>query len=207
MKILGIMGSPRRGSNTDILLDVALHEAQKEGFKVSKISLRNKKIAPCNGCMKCTRTGRCVLKDDMQEVYEEMIQSDGIIWATPVYFWSMSGQAKIVMDRTFALSFPKLQLANKVGGLILVAATRGCTNAANIFHTYFSFNHMFFAEFAWGYAREKGEIQKDKFALNVTTEMTRQVVSLIRANLKYPAEFTAPLNRHVRDKYSQKKSR
>ena len=139
MKLLGIMGSPRKGGNTDILLDGALQEAQSNGFKVSKISLRSKKIAPCNGCLKCTRSGKCVIKDDMEEIYEEMIESDGIIWATPVYFWSMSSHTKTVMDRTYALLYPKLQLTNKVGGLILVAATRGCVNAANIFHMYFSY--------------------------------------------------------------------
>jgi len=204
MKLLGIMGSPRKGGNTDILLDGALQEAQSNGFKVSKISLRSKKIAPCNGCLKCTRSGKCVIKDDMEEIYEEMIESDGIIWATPVYFWSMSSHTKTLMDRTYALLYPKLQLANKVGGLILVAATRGCVNAANIFHMYFSYNHMFSAEFAWGYAREKGEIQKDKLTQHMVNEMTRQVMSLVRADLKFPDEFTAPLYRHVKDKYSQK---
>lgn len=202
MKILGIMGSPRRGGNTELLLEGALEEAQKDGATISNISLREKKIAPCNGCLKCTRTGRCTIKDDMQEIYEKMIESDGIIWATPVYFWSMSGQTKVVMDRTYSLLFPKLQLANKVGGLILVAATRGCVNTANIFQMYFSYNHMFFAEFAWGYAREKGGIQKDQFSRNMVNEMVHQVMSLIRANLKYPDEFSAPLYRYVKDKYS-----
>jgi len=201
MKILGIMGSPRKGGNTEILLDVALGEAQQNGAIISKISLREKEIASCNGCLKCTRTGKCVIKDDMQEIYEKMVESDGIIWATPVYFWSMSGQTKVVMDRTYSLLFPKLQLANKIGGLILVAATRGCMNTANIFHMYFNYNHMFFAEFAWGYAREKGEIKKDKLALNMVNGMTHQVISLIHSNLKFPEEFSEPLYRYVKGKY------
>jgi multimeric flavodoxin WrbA len=205
MRILGIMGSPRKGGNTEILLGVALEEAQKKGAIVSEVSLRDKTIAPCNGCLKCTKTGKCVIKDDMQEIYGEMIESDAIIWATPVYFWSMTSLTKIVMDRTYSLLFPKLQLANKVGGVILVAATRGCVNAANIFHMYFSYNHMFFAEFSWGYAREKAEIKQDEFAQNMVKEMTHQVVSLLQANLKFPEEFSMPLYRHVTDKYLQKR--
>jgi multimeric flavodoxin WrbA len=91
MKILGITGSARKGGNTDTLLDVALKEAQRNGASVSKIPLGKKTIAPCNGCLKCTTTGKCVLHDDMKEIYREMPFSEGILWATPVYFWSVTG--------------------------------------------------------------------------------------------------------------------
>jgi multimeric flavodoxin WrbA len=202
MRIVGILGSSRKGGNTEVLLDVALEEAKRNGFLASKISLRNKKIAPCNGCQKCVQTGKCVIKDDMQEIYKNLLESDGIIWATPVYFWSMTGQTKLVIDRTYALGFPKLQLANKVGGLILVAATRGCMNTANNFHMYFNYNHMFFAEYAWGYAREKGEIKENVSVINMVKEMVRQMISLIQANLKFPEEFDVPMLRFVKRKYN-----
>jgi len=202
MKIVGINGSPRKGGNTETLLDVALDEAQKNGASTSKISLRDRTIAPCDGCLGCTQTGTCVIDDDMQEIYSEMLESEGIIWATPVYFWSMSGQTKTLMDRTYALTFPKLQLASKVGGLIVVAGGRGCMNTANVFHMYFSYNHMFFAEFVSGYAGDKGEIRKNLYALNSAKEMAHQVIALIRSNLKYPQEFDTPLPRFVRNKYA-----
>ena len=114
----------------------------------------------------------------------------------------MTGQTKTLIDRSYALLFPKLQLANKVGGLILVAASQGCVNTANIFHMYFNYNHMFFAEFASGYAREKGEIKKNAFAINMVKEMVHQMISLTNANIKYPEEFDAPMSRFVREKYS-----
>ena len=201
MKIVAILGSPRKGGNTEILLDVALEEAKKNGFNTSKISLRNKKIAPCNACLKCIQTGKCVIKDDMQEVYKNLLESEGIIWATPVYFWSMTSQTKAVIDRTYALTFPKLQLANKVGGLILVAGNRGCMNTANIFHMYFNYNHMFFTEYSYGYAQEKGVIKENLLAINMVKEMVHQMVSLIQSNLKYPEEFDVPMIRYVRKKY------
>ncbi|MFC1533364.1 flavodoxin family protein [Thermodesulfobacteriota bacterium] len=202
MNIIGILGSSRKNGNTEILLDLALEEAQKNEVTVSKISLSGKKIAPCDGCQKCIKTGKCVIKDDMQEIYSKMLESEGIIWATPVYFWSMTGQTKTVMDRTYALVYPRLQLMNKVGGLISVAGGRGCMNTANIFHMYFSYNHMFFAEFASGYATAKGEITKNTYAINATKEMVHQMIALIKANLEYPEEFHSPLPRFVREKYN-----
>ncbi|NIM99733.1 MAG: flavodoxin family protein [candidate division Zixibacteria bacterium] len=201
MRIVGILGSPREGGNTEVLLDVALEEAQKSGVLIDKVPLRDKSIAPCDGCYQCIKTGKCVIEDDGREIYKKMLTSEGIIWATPVYFWSMSSQTKTLMDRTYALLFPKLQLTNKVGGLILVAGSRGCMNTANIFHMYFKYNHMFFAEFAWGLAREKGEIKKNTFAINTAREMVHQMISLIESNLKYPEEFDVSLPRFVRKKY------
>jgi len=202
MKIVGILGSPRKEGNTETLLDLALGEAQKKGVFTDKIALRDKSIAPCDGCQACMKTGKCVIEDDAQEIYQAMLDSDGIIWATPVYFWSMTSQTKALMDRTYALTFPKLQLASKVGGLILVAGGRGCMNTANIFHQYFAYNHMFFVEFAWGYASRKGEIKKNTLAINMAPEMVNQMISLIKANLRYPKEFDAPIQRLVRKKYN-----
>lgn len=202
MKFVGILGSVREGGNTEVLLDAALEEAQKNGVIVDKIPLRDKSVAPCDGCGGCTKTGRCLIDDDAQEICQKMLTSDGIIWATPVYFWSMTGQTKTLMDRTYALLFPKLQLASKVGGLIVAAAGRGCMNTANAFHMYFNYNHMFFAEFASGYAREKGVIKNNAIAINTAKEMIRQMISLVNANIKFPEEFDAPILRFVKNKYS-----
>jgi multimeric flavodoxin WrbA len=202
MKTLGILGSSRKGGNTEILLDVALQEARQMGSSVSKITLRDRVIAPCDGCLGCARTGECVLQDDMQEVYKEIREADGIIWASPVYFWSMSGLTKNALDRTYALLFPKLQQAGKIGGLILVAGGRGCVSASNPFHMYFSYNHMFTAEFAMAWAREKGEIRKDELAVTTAKMMVRQMHALIAAHLTYPEEFPKPLIHLAREKLS-----
>ena len=201
MNIIGILGSVRKGGNTEIMLDHALAEAQKNGCSASKITLRNMTIAPCDGCMGCANTGECIIDDDMQDVYGAIREADGIIWASPVYYWSMSGLTKIALDRTFALNFPELQQSGKIGGLILVAGIRGCLNAANPFHMYFIYNHMFAAEFAWGYAAEKGAIKKDAYALNMVKEMVHQMRALFQSGLKYPEAFPVPLHRLTREKY------
>jgi multimeric flavodoxin WrbA len=200
MKTIGILGSTRKDGNTEYLMDMALEEARGFG-DASKIPLREKAIAPCDGCMGCASTGECVIQDGMQEVYQGIREADAIIWASPVYYWSMTGLAKTALDRTFALNFPKLQQAGKIGGLILVAGIRGCVSAANPFHMYFIYNHMFAAEFAWGYAGEKGSIRNDASAVNMAKEMVHQMHALFKANLKYPEEFDMPLHRLVREKY------
>jgi multimeric flavodoxin WrbA len=197
MRIVGILGSARKGGNTEGLLNVALDEAAKGGCSTSRILLRDKTIGPCDGCMGCAKTGICVVKDDMEEVYREIRQADGIIWATPVYYWSMSGLTKNALDRTFALNFPTLQQAGKIGGAIFTAGTRGCVSAASPFNMYFIYNHMFAAEFAWGYAMEKGSAEKNDFAVKVTKMMVRQMEALFHAGLKYPAEFDKPIHRLV----------
>jgi len=201
MKILGIMGSPRKGGNTDRLLDAALEEAGTQGFSTKKILLAEKRIAPCDGCLQCAKTGRCVIRDDMQEIYLDMLESRGIIWATPVYYWSMSAQTKTVMDRTYCLTFPTLQLANKIGGLIVVAGNRGCTNTTNVFHMYFNYNHMFSTEVAYGYARERGEIQSNLLVMKTVQEMARQMVALIGKDPQFPDEFNMPMPRYVKKKH------
>ena len=201
MKIVGIMGSPRKKGNTDVLLNVAIEEAQKNGVEFSKINLTDMTIAHCNGCQKCLQTGKCVIGDDMQQIYEAMLNSEGILWATPVYSWSMSSLAKTALDRTYALSLPTLQLRNKIGGLIVVAATRGCLNVAQHFHMYFRYHHMFSVDYAWGHASEKGEIKRDAYALNMAKEVVRQMISLIQANPNFPDEFDVPLHRFVKKKY------
>ena len=195
MKMLGILGSSRKGGNTEVLLDVALRDAEERNCSVSKVTLRDLTIRPCDGCMGCATTGQCVIKDDMQGVYEEIRQADCIIWATPVYYWSMSGLTKMALDRTFALNFPTLQQAGKIGGAIFVAGIRGCVSAASPFNMYFIYNHMFAAEFAWGYAGEKGAIGKDEFAITLTKTMVGQMEALHRAGLAYPKDFHSPIHR------------
>ena len=200
MKILGILGSSRKGGNTEVLLNAALQEAEQMGSSTSRITLRDKVIAPCDGCQGCARTGECVIQDGMQEIYKEIREADGIIWASPVYFWSMSGLTKNGLDRTYALLFPKLQQAGKIGGLILVAGGRGCVSASNPFHMYFSYNHMFTAEFTMAWAREKGEIRKDEITLTTAKMMVRQMHALFAARLTYPEEFPRPLIHLAREK-------
>lgn len=98
--VLILSGSPRRGGNSDLLCDQFLLGAQGAGHKVEKIRLADLTINYCTGCGACIDTpGKCVQQDDMSTVLEKMIAADVIVMATPVYFYTMNGQMKTLIDR------------------------------------------------------------------------------------------------------------
>lgn len=99
IKVLGIGGSPRRGGNSDLLLDRALAGAAEAGADVERIVVARLKVAPCIACDGCWKTGRCVVADDFQAAYEKLIAAERIVLATPIYFMGISAQAKAFIDR------------------------------------------------------------------------------------------------------------
>lgn len=99
MKVLGVLGSPRMGGNSDILLDQALAGARDAGAEVEKIVLAEKKISGCLNCEKCNETGVCAIKDDMPEIQKNILETDAVIHSVPVYFWAMTSQMKSYLDR------------------------------------------------------------------------------------------------------------
>jgi len=102
-KVLILSSSPRRGGNSDLLCDQFISGAKKSGNNVEKIFLKDKKINYCTGCGTCIdRAGTCSQKNDMAEVLDKMVEADVIVMATPVYFYTMCGQMKTLIDRTCA---------------------------------------------------------------------------------------------------------
>jgi multimeric flavodoxin WrbA len=102
-KIIVIYGSPRRKGNTALLLDHAVQGAEEAGAAVEKIVLRDLKISPCLEIYGCRKTGRCVIQDDFQKVYDLLQQCRGLILASPIFFYTVSAQTKILMDRCQSL--------------------------------------------------------------------------------------------------------
>lgn len=101
--VLILSGSPRKGGNSDLLCDEFLRGAREAGNQVEKIFLRSRKIAPCNACYFCKRSGgQCAIRDDMAEVLDKMQAADVIVMASPVYFYSIDAQMKAVIDRSVA---------------------------------------------------------------------------------------------------------
>lgn len=99
--VLGIVGSPRKGGNTEILVDEVLAGAVEAGAEAAKATLRDLNISPCNACNGCQKTGRCVQQDDMERVLKLMEKSDVWILGTPVYWWGPSAQFKVFLDRWY----------------------------------------------------------------------------------------------------------
>jgi multimeric flavodoxin WrbA len=96
---VGILGSPRRKSNSDILLDKALKGAAEEGAEVKKVILNDLEIKPCQGCNDCHEDGTCVQRDSLTSVYDLIETADAVIIASPIYFSGPSAQVKLLIDR------------------------------------------------------------------------------------------------------------
>ncbi len=99
-KILVISASGRKGGNSDTLCDEFSRGAKEAGHKVEKIRLAEKKLGYCTGCYACQKLHRCVQKDDGNKIVQKMLDADVIVLATPVYFYSMNGYMKTLIDRT-----------------------------------------------------------------------------------------------------------
>ncbi len=102
-KVLILSGSPRKGGNSDTLCDEFMRGAKEAGNDVEKIRISEKRIGYCRGCYHCRGSdGRCIIDDDMGEIMQRIIDADVIVLASPVYFYSIDGQLKTVIDRTVA---------------------------------------------------------------------------------------------------------
>lgn len=104
-KILVLSTSPRIGGNSETLADTFIEGAKEAGHDADKICLYDKRIEFCKGCLACQTTGRCILHDDAEEIVEQMKAAEVLVFATPIYFYEMSGQMKTLLDRTNPL-FP-----------------------------------------------------------------------------------------------------
>ena len=98
--VLIISTSPRKGGNSDTLADEFMRGAMEAGHKVEKVNLYDKNINFCKGCLACQTTMHCVIKDDVSTIVERMKDFDVVVFATPIYFFEMSGQMKTFLDRT-----------------------------------------------------------------------------------------------------------
>lgn len=141
MKVLALLGSPRKNGNTSLLLDEYLKgimESNKTA-EITRIFLNEKTIHGCNACDACHNVtiGQCVIKDDMQELYPLFRQADMIIYATPVYWWSVSAQLKAFMDRCYALGPVEGSFSGKKASLLMTYGGELPNNGPDLVKTTF----------------------------------------------------------------------
>ncbi len=125
MKIIAIVGSPRPGGNTDYLVDQALGEASKHGCETEKIMLGRYRVNPCLGHEDCGSFPACKQNDDAPWILEKFSNADGIILATPVYYYNMTAQMKAFVDRNYFLYTHDIPLKAQCAGLIVIAGGAG----------------------------------------------------------------------------------
>ncbi len=165
MKAIGIVGSPRKNGNTEILTEHTLQAVAGEGLDTELIRLAGLDIQPCNACMVCREEERCPIKDDLFPLYIKMKEADAVILASPVYFGSATALLKALMERTGYISGRRRAFAGKVGGPLVVARRAGqnFTFAQLMFWFYiqgFFIPGSTYWNIAFG--REKGQVKEDE---------------------------------------------
>lgn len=148
--VLILSASFRKGGNSDTLCDQFAKGAEEAGNHVEKIFINSKKINFCRGCGVCNTTHKCVQKDDMEDILDKMVKADVIVMATPVYFYTMNGQMKTLIDRTV----PRYtEISNKDFYFIIAAADNNRDNMEKALESFRGFT-----EDCLEGAREKGVI-------------------------------------------------
>jgi len=166
--VLAVFGSPRKKGNSITLAGKIIEGAQSCGAEVETIYLNDLKIRPCQGCYACQEEDAkgCVIKDDMQDIHTKVTQADALIIASPVYWFTMSAQTKLFMDRCMALYNEDSEKSSLYGKKIAIAMTygdkdafsSGCVNALRTFQDAYRFVGADIAGMVYGTAEEPGEI-------------------------------------------------
>jgi multimeric flavodoxin WrbA len=190
VKVLGIFGSPRRGGNTEILLEETLKGAEKEGASIERLYLGDLTITPCKECHGCEDTGKCILLDDMEKIYPKLLEADVVILASPIFFYGVTAWAKALIDRSQALWARKYLLKDpslgregkkRKGFFISVGATKGpkVFDGAILTVKYFFdvLNAEYAGELVFRGVEAKGDILKHPEALQRAVEAGRKLVS------------------------------
>lgn len=132
MRLLVLLGSPRKGGNSETLSRSVAGTVEDDGGSVEYVRLNDLELRPCQGCGGCNKTGVCVVKDDMGDLYDQVDRADRILLVSPVYFYGLSAQCKIFGDRMQAKWARRYLLKDRFrlsegrkGYLISTAATRG----------------------------------------------------------------------------------
>jgi multimeric flavodoxin WrbA len=183
-QVLVILGSPRRMGNSAALAARISRGAESAGAGVENLFLQDLEISPCRGCETCQQhdSQGCAIKDDMQEIYPKLIRADAWVIASPVYWFTMSAQTKIFMDRCYAL----LAYADNpfVGKLVAIAMSygdvdpvqSGCVNALRTFQDAFSYTRSKLVGMVYGSAETAGEIENNGALMREAEELGRRLV-------------------------------
>lgn len=185
MKLLAICGSPRKGGNTEILLNEALKGAEEKGAETELVLLAEKNIKFCAGCDDCGFP--CKIRDDMDEIFKKLVAADIIIIGTPVYYCNVSGTLKNFMDRCTCLTHPELKLKGKIGGAVSVSGYyTGNAEAEYHIWNFFLWQGMTLPGrcTAEGFAVKKGEILKNEDNLKSARELGVKLVDFYNENKK-----------------------
>ena len=186
IKVLGIVGSPRKNGNTEILVNTVLESAKAEGAQTEIILLSEKKIGPCDGCDSCAKTGKCKTDDDFMEVFNKMVDADAIILSSPSYYESVTPHVKSLIDRagyynTSALG--RTAFNGKVAGAIVVGGRTGLSSTWCQLLMFLLSQRMIMpgiASFPNAIGSKPGEVRKDVVGMEKAKELGAAVARLAK---------------------------
>jgi len=173
MKILALIGSPRRGGNTDILVDQILQGSKTKGHTGEKLYLYDYEISPCLDCRNCKKGDYvCTVNDGMQEIYPKMQAADLLIFGTPLYWFGPSGKMKLLIDRIRPFVANE-KLRGKKGAIVVPSGDETKVSGAlvEMFRLIFDYLGMEFAGKVLAQAYEKGEVRQNQEALKEAYEL------------------------------------
>ena len=185
MNILALVGSPRLGGNTDFLVDQALAEAAKLGAQTEKIVLSQYKVNPCLGHDECSDLDQCVQRDDTAWILDKFCKADGVILATPVYYYNVSAQLKAFIDRNYFLYNHNRKLQARVVGMIVVAEAEGIEDTVHTLKRFIneSFNVAKDRILeVHGYASRLGDVRNNAPLLRQARELGKQMVESLKVD-------------------------
>jgi multimeric flavodoxin WrbA len=184
MKVIGIVGSPRKKGNTEFLVHHTLEAIAEEGLEIELIPLAGLDIRPCTACMACKKEERCSIDDDLFPIYLKMKEADGIIIASPVYYGSATSLVKALMERAgFIGRFNGEVFSHKVGGPIAVARRAGQNFTLAQLTFWFQILGFFTpGSTYWNMAvgRERGEVERDEEGLKTVWNFGKNMAFLVK---------------------------
>jgi multimeric flavodoxin WrbA len=146
MKIIGFSASPRKEGNTAWAINQILEGAREQGAETQVWYSSDLDIKPCKACLGCKQSDRCVINDDMQQIYDALAQADALVLGSPVYMGQMSAQAKIFTDRLYAQIVPRFSPHFKeknAGKKLVLVFTQGNPDSGK-FQVYFDYTKQMF---------------------------------------------------------------
>jgi len=182
-KVLIVLGSPRKKGNSAALADQAKKGAEECGASVETLFLQGMKISPCTACDACQKSpaAGCVIEDDMEPVYDKLRKADAIVIASPVYWFNMSAQTKLFMDRCYALGGGDGHaLKGKRVGILLTYAdsdpfSSGAVNAIRTFQDAFRYIGAEITGILYGSASIAGEIRSNRDLMKKARELGKEL--------------------------------
>ena len=196
MKIIGINGSPKANGNTKAALDLMGEVFAQEGIAFEVMHIGSK-LAPCTGCFRCAKTHTCTLPDDgLNEMYQKLTQADGVVFASPVYFASITSGMRCFMDRMGCIDMNNgRQFRFKVGVPVTVARRAGAVNAMDELVHYINYAQMIMpGSLYWPliYGNKPGEVAQDAEGVQTLQVLAQSMAFVMKAMEVGKAQVPVP---------------